>query len=108
MESFVNFYYLVTTPTLAESSLPYINTALRAFWKHRKVFREFSDSDFGFIKMHSIIKYAHSICENGTAAYYSTKHSEHRHQIDNQTGYRQSNKLNHQSNVLLISTPPQS
>ncbi|KAJ3159662.1 hypothetical protein HDU88_008746 [Geranomyces variabilis] len=100
VENFVNFFYLVTSRSIAESSIPYIEDALRGFWKSREVFQNYSASEFNFPKMHALTKYVDSLRKNGSATNYTTEHSEHRHVKDLKTLWQVTNRHHAQAQVL--------
>jgi hypothetical protein len=94
IEAFINFFYLVSTPTLAESHFDYIEEALTTFWENVEVFVKYSKSGFNFPKMHAMTKYLACFRENGAPANYNSEHSERQHIRDVKIPYRESNRVN--------------
>ncbi|KAI8917615.1 hypothetical protein DFJ77DRAFT_439105 [Powellomyces hirtus] len=102
VKSFINFYYLVSVPSMSEDNFEFIEQVLETFWEKKNVFRAYTSdrNEFSFPKMHGMIKYLACFRENGTPSNYTTEHFERQHKKDIKRRYTKSNCVNYVEQVL--------
>ena len=79
LKAYTCFYLLATLPSHTEQDLRMMQEQYHMFLQHAQVFRDYSGSDFRFIKMHMMSLYAERIRHFGAPDNTSTSPFENLH-----------------------------
>lgn len=90
--SFVEWFFLATSPVQTDKTLEYQEEYLQKFHKLKDVFADVSPSNLNFPKLHALVHVAESTRFFGTPDNADTETTEHQHRIEVKAPYKKTNK----------------